>query len=374
MSQISHPIDPKRTTPIPDASSLASCSSVRGIAPIMEVAFEDMDNNDVKSLFGPLGIPHPQMGSRQAVQYNQRIRDWIAKDPTYRCPLVRTLIETQRDTPGGPPSAQARAKKRAARAVAATPKEFIACVWNAQKQRMVMHNDRVTKIPSSDSPERGSEAIYMSAVYLQEPPAACEAVAQSQNDAVPIVGPSQTHFTTVVEMDAIMRDHQNARLQTQMPPQIPQIPEQCTQAIPMRTVHAQAAPMLAVPTIAAHVAEFPNPSVHNKRRHEQLAHIDPHMQPPASVRRESYGINRPQFIPTQQLIRPNKVHKPQFVPALRPTPSAAFQMDPAGDISRMNFKRIGKIDIRSAMEATHSRDRNRWHLSNAHDASYSNYI
>lgn len=103
--------------------------------------FDQMDSRDVKSLLGPLGIPHPPMGNRQTAEYNRIIMEWIDQEPESRWKSVQSLINMQRSRPGGLASAQDRAKKRAARLAISAPNEFITCVWSDQKQRMVTNNN-----------------------------------------------------------------------------------------------------------------------------------------------------------------------------------------------------------------------------------------
>ena len=72
------------------------------------INLEAMDSRDVKSLFGPLAIAHPPKGNRQTAEYNRTLRAWIAFDPESRFSRVISLIEKQRLTPGGRPSAMVR--------------------------------------------------------------------------------------------------------------------------------------------------------------------------------------------------------------------------------------------------------------------------
>jgi len=114
---------------------------------IAEIDFEQMDSRDVKSLFAPLGIPHPSLGNRQTAEYSRILRQWIGEEQQARTTTVSALIETQRSNPWGPPSAQDRSKKRAARAAAAgAGKNFVWCAWQHPENGMLVNeNDANSK-------------------------------------------------------------------------------------------------------------------------------------------------------------------------------------------------------------------------------------
>lgn len=136
-----------------------------------EINFEEMDSRDIKSLFAPLGIPHPPLGNRQTAEYRRILRTWIGStegNTEEATAIVRSVIETQKARPGGPPSAQDRGKKRTARVEAARvtdgSKAFTWCAWqNPQKKMLGQKNENDTKtisqIVQNQIPTRPNEAL-----------------------------------------------------------------------------------------------------------------------------------------------------------------------------------------------------------------------
>ena len=141
-----------------------------GMSPIN---FEDMDSRDIKALFTPLGIPHPPLGHRQTSEYRRILKEWIGVDPgeswlgLQRVQLVKTVIETHRTRPGGPPSAKDRGKKRAARVEAArvtdTRNAFTWCAWQTPQKVLEQKNedntDQVSQNVQDQIPTHRNEAF-----------------------------------------------------------------------------------------------------------------------------------------------------------------------------------------------------------------------
>jgi len=132
-----------------------------------EINFEEMDSRDIKSLFAPLGIPHPPLGNRQTAEYRRILRTWIGQTEEATV-MVRSVIETQKARPGGPPSAQDRGKKRTARVEAARvtdgSKAFTWCAWQTPQKKMPeqkTENDvkTISQIVQNQIPTRPNEAF-----------------------------------------------------------------------------------------------------------------------------------------------------------------------------------------------------------------------